>query len=46
MRKTFDTHAHDYNSQKGKTCSQLVSELPRKKRTGQASERINQIITR
>ncbi len=25
--KHFDTHAHDYNAQHGKACSQTVSEL-------------------
>ncbi len=42
MTKIFDTHAHDYNLWHGQTCSQSAGELPRKKRTGQASDRINE----
>ncbi len=32
MTKIFDTHAHDYNSRHGKTCSQSASELSRRKK--------------
>ncbi len=34
MTKYFDTHAHDYNAQHGKACSQTVSELSRIGGTG------------
>ncbi len=43
MTIIIDTLADDHNSWHGKTCSQSFSELPRKKRTGQASDLFNQI---
>ncbi|MFW5757069.1 MAG: hypothetical protein ACOCYO_00145 [Bacteroidota bacterium] len=45
--KVFDTHADDYNfATWRKLQNRSFGELPRKRRTGQASDLFNQIINR